>query len=74
MHVGWNATLATIGANVSGLRIKLAGVAVTPSGPEILTGGDYGPEGSLLTSFAVVAVGFILWRLPAARQDQRLWD
>jgi membrane protease YdiL (CAAX protease family) len=74
MHFGWNATLATIGANVSGLRIKLAGVALTPYGPEIWTGGDYGPEGSLLTSFAVVAVGFILWRLPPARQDPRLWD
>ncbi len=74
MHFGWNATLATIGANVSGLRIKLAGLALTPNGPPLWTGGDYGPEGSLLTSFAVVAAGYIVWKLPAGRPDPRLWD
>jgi membrane protease YdiL (CAAX protease family) len=74
MHFGWNATLATIGANVSGLRIKLTGIALAPHGPPLWTGGDYGPEASLLTSFAVAAAGYILWKLPPGRQDPRLWD
>ena len=74
MHFGWNATLATIGANVSGLRIRLAGFELVPSGPAIWSGADYGPEASLLASFAVAAAGFVLWRIPPRRQGPRLWD
>ncbi len=74
MHFGWNATLATIGATVSGLRIQMTGIALVPHGPPLWTGGDYGPEGSLLTSFAVIAAGCILWKLPVSRQDPRPWD
>jgi len=74
MHFGWNATLATIGANVSGLRIRLAGFELVPSGPAIWSGADYGPEASLLASFAVAAAGFVLWKIPPLRQGPRLWD
>jgi membrane protease YdiL (CAAX protease family) len=74
MHFGWNATLATIGANVSGLRIRLAGFELVPSGPAIWSGADYGPEASLLASFAVAAAGLVLWKIPPRRQGPRLWD
>ena len=74
MHFGWNATLATIGANVSGLRIRLAGFELVPSGPAIWSGADYGPEASLLASFAVAAAGFVLWKIPPLRQGPLLWD
>jgi uncharacterized protein len=74
MHFGWNATLATIGANVSGLRIRLAGFELVPNGPAIWSGADYGPEASLLASFAVVVAGFVLWKIPPLRQRPRSWD
>ena len=75
MHFGWNIALAAIGANLSGLRIKLTGLTVVPVGPSHWTGGAYGPEASLLTTLAVVAAGVILWKAPAGRAaGPLLWD
>ena len=75
MHFGWNITLAAIGANLSGLRIKLTGLTVIPVGPSCWTGGAYGPEASLLTTLAVVAAGLILWKAPVRRSPgPLLWD
>jgi membrane protease YdiL (CAAX protease family) len=72
MHFSWNFSLAAIGANVSGLKIKLLGVSVVPTGPPLWTGGDYGPEGSALTSVTLVVLFLLLWRLPLGRQEQGL--
>ncbi len=75
MHFGWNIALAAIGANLSGLRIKLTGLTVVPVGPSHWTGDAYGPEASLLTTLAVVAAGLILWKAPARRSPgPLLWD
>ena len=75
MHCGWNCLLATIGASVSGLKIRLAGVALVPRGPVLWSGGDYGPEASLLATVAVVAAGFVIWKMPVEdRNPPRLWD
>jgi len=69
MHWAWNFSLATIGANVSGLKIKLLGVSVVSTGPVLWSGGDYGPEASLLTTFALVASAVFLWRVRLDRQS-----
>ena len=75
MHFGWNIALAAIGANLSGLRIKLTGLTVVPVGPSYWTGDAYGPEASLLTTLAVVAAGLILWKAPVRRSPgPLLWD
>ncbi len=68
MHWAWNFSLATIGANVSGLKIKLLGVSVVSTGPALWSGGDYGPEASLLATFALVAVAAFLWKVRLDRQ------
>lgn len=70
MHWAWNFSLATIGANVSGLKIKLLGISVVSTGPALWSGGDYGPEASLLATFALVAVAAFLWRVRLDRQLQ----
>ena len=75
MHFGWNFSLACMGANVSGLTIRLTGMEVVPVCPALWSGAEYGPEASLLTSFAVIAAGVLLWRLPLRSNDEPvLWD
>jgi membrane protease YdiL (CAAX protease family) len=66
-HIGWNWVLATgfelpvtgFDAGVSALVVKLV-----PRGPDILTGGAQGPEGSVVCLiFFVCATATLLWRL-----------
>ncbi|MBK8545732.1 MAG: CPBP family intramembrane metalloprotease [Caulobacteraceae bacterium] len=66
-HAGWNWLLATgfelpvtgIDAGVSALVVKLV-----PHGPDIVTGGAEGPEGSLICLiFFAGAIATLLWRL-----------
>jgi hypothetical protein len=72
MHWAWNFSLAAIGANVSGLKIRLLGVSVVSAGPALWSGGDYGPEASLLATFALIASAVFLWRGRLDRQLQGL--
>lgn len=65
-HAGWNWLIA-IGFEVpiTGLDAKQPALLVhlTPRGPDWLTGGSEGPEGSVLCSlFFVVATGYLVWR------------
>ena len=66
-HVGWNWLLATgfelpvtgLDAGTSALVVKLV-----PRGPDILTGGSQGPEGSVICLILFVgATATLLWRL-----------
>ncbi len=68
MHFSWNFSLACIGSNVSGFKIRLMGAAVVASGPAAWTGGEYGPEGSALTALVLILVLLLLWKLPLGRQ------
>ncbi|MBI3666311.1 MAG: CPBP family intramembrane metalloprotease [Acidobacteria bacterium] len=70
MHFAWNFSLTTIGATVSGLKIKLTAVSVVSAGSRLWSGGDYGPEASLVTSFVLLATMGLLWKRPPARQQQ----
>ena len=59
-HFGWNATLSLLAdLPVSGLEMPAHGIRASLSGPEILTGGAYGPEGGL--ALLVVLVPAIGW-------------
>lgn len=64
MHFGWNAMLPLAGASLSGFTIRVTGYALEPNGGGFLTGGAYGPEGSLLTTIAAAVLFWRIARMP----------
>jgi hypothetical protein len=75
MHLGWNLSLAILGANISGLRMGLTALRATPVGPVLWTGGDYGPEASLVATIAVLGAAVVVWKAPVPADDAPLiWD
>ncbi|OXM67294.1 CPBP family intramembrane glutamic endopeptidase [Amycolatopsis vastitatis] len=63
LHFGWNFALAGIfGTEVSGNGTPQGLLDAATSGPVAITGGDFGPEGSLYSVlFCVLATGAFLW-------------
>ena len=53
MHFGWNFTLPLFGVNVSGLRMKVTGYEMSWTAGSLWSGGEYGPEASILTSVVI---------------------
>jgi membrane protease YdiL (CAAX protease family) len=72
MHFGWNALLPLAGANLSGFTMRVTGYALQPNGGGVLTGGTYGPEGSVLTTLAAAALFWAVGRLYP--EDQSGWE
>ncbi|MBI3950499.1 MAG: CPBP family intramembrane metalloprotease [Acidobacteria bacterium] len=65
LHWSWNWTMSAIyGLNVSGLEgiVKTSLFASQQTGPEWLTGGQYGPEGGLLVTVVISLSALLLWR------------
>ena len=59
-HITWNMSLCVLyGLPVSGLTMGQGLLTLKSTGPGWLTGGDYGPEGGLLCTLAMV-VGMLL--------------
>ncbi len=63
IHYGWNLAQVLFGASLSGTTIGATGVRLVWSAGEIWSGGDYGPEGGLLTTAAGLAVLLMLRRV-----------
>ena len=63
VHFGWNFAAAGIfGTEVSGNGTPQGLLDAATSGPSIVTGGDFGPEGSLYSVlFCVLATSAFLW-------------
>lgn len=64
LHVAWNFGLGPLfGLPVSGLTVDAAFVPVRVDGPELVTGGAFGPEGGvvMILALAVGAAGFGWW-------------
>ncbi len=60
-HFAWNATLLSLGAEVSGLELAPEGIAYSDAGPAWLTGGGFGPEaGVAATAVALLAASGLL--------------
>lgn len=60
IHAAWNFTQAYVfGALNSGVRDPVTYFRTDLSGPEILTGGTFGPEGSVVTLLLAIAVAGI---------------
>jgi len=70
-HFGWNATLSLLAdLPVSGLEMPAPGIRASLSGPEILTGGAYGPEGGLALLFVLVpAIGWAVGTRHLRREE-----
>jgi membrane protease YdiL (CAAX protease family) len=74
LHLGWNFTLPLFGVNLSGLRMRMTGYEMSWTAGALWSGGDYGPEASVLTSAVVVLLFLYLWKAPIRRQFSPLAD
>lgn len=61
-HLGWNATLAALGAPVSGLPFAVPWLDFRPGGPAWLSGGPFGPEGGLTATLVLAAATIVAAR------------
>lgn len=72
-HVGWNWIIATgFDVPVTGLDAGVPAliVSLAPAGPDLLTGGAAGPEGSIFcTLFLVCGIIFFMWRMARKGRD-----
>ncbi len=62
LHFGWNVALPVFGGNLSGFTMGVTGFTLHWTAGTLWSGGDYGPEGSLLTTAIVVVLFFVLHR------------
>jgi hypothetical protein len=63
LHYGWNLALPLLGANLSGFTMGVTGYALRWRVGTLWSGGNYGPEGSVLTTVIVVALFLVVLRV-----------
>ena len=68
LHFGWNAVLPLFGVNLSGLTIEVSRYSYRWDLLPLWSGGNYGPEGGLLTTIFAVALFFALAKAPIRTQ------
>lgn len=74
LHFGWNFTLPLFGVNVSGLRMDVTGHQMVWTAGVWWSGGEYGPEASVLTSVVLVLLFVAITKAPLRRQVSPLTD
>jgi membrane protease YdiL (CAAX protease family) len=74
LHFGWNFTLPLFGVNISGLRIRVTGYELSWTACRLWSGGEYGPEASVLTAGVLVLLFVYLWKAPVRRQRSPITD
>ncbi|MBS1855437.1 MAG: CPBP family intramembrane metalloprotease [Acidobacteria bacterium] len=74
LHFGWNFTLPLFGVNMSGLRIRVTGWELSWSAGRLWSGGEYGPEASVLTVGALLLLLLYIRGIPVRRQISPLID
>ncbi|WP_424016780.1 lysostaphin resistance A-like protein [Halorientalis pallida] len=74
LHLAWNAVVGAVyGLPVSGITVGVAVLATETTGPALLTGGAFGPEGGLFVLLAlVVGTGLTAWWVRRAYGDLAL--
>lgn len=68
LHFGWNWTLPLFGLNLSGFTMGVTGLAVRWNTTALWSGGDYGPEASVLTTIVLFGLAYFLWKAPILHQ------
>ena len=68
LHYGWNAVLPLFGVNLSGLTIDVTRYFYRWDLKPVWSGGDYGPEGGLMTTIFAIALFFAITRSPVQPQ------
>ena len=68
IHFAWNLVLPLFGGQLSGFTMSVTGLQLTPNPASGWSGGNYGPEGSVLTTVAVLAVIWYLRNAPIEAQ------
>jgi hypothetical protein len=71
IHFGWNVVLPLFGVNLSGFTIGVTGYTLDWSVGRLWSGGDYGPEGSLLTTIAVIGLFWAVGRSGVESSKER---
>jgi len=76
LHFGWNLALPLFGADLSGITMfkEITGHQMVWRAGALWSGGNYGPEASVLTSAALVPLFVYLWKAPVRRQSSPLTD
>jgi membrane protease YdiL (CAAX protease family) len=69
IHFGWNWVLPLFGVNLSGFTMGVTGRTMLWKVGDLWSGGGYGPEASLLTTFVVVGLLAYLYRAPVIQQE-----
>jgi len=69
LHFGWNLTLPLFGVNLSGFTMGLTGYAMRWKAGDLWSGGSYGPEAGLLTTFVLPFLFYLLMRAPIREQE-----
>jgi membrane protease YdiL (CAAX protease family) len=64
LHFGWNWTLPLFGVNLSGFTMTVTGYVMRWKVSDLWSGGNYGPEGSILTSGVIVLLLVYLNKAP----------
>jgi uncharacterized protein len=62
LHTGWNWALPGLGVNLSGFELRLHPWVLEWRAGDLISGGAYGVEASILTTFAAGALLFLLLR------------
>jgi hypothetical protein len=72
LHFGWNFTLPLFGVNLSGLTMKLTGHDLEWSVGSLWSGGEYGPEGGVLTTIVMAVLALYVWKAPIRTQQSEV--
>jgi membrane protease YdiL (CAAX protease family) len=72
LHFGWNAVLPLFGVNLSGLTIDVTRYEYRWDVLPLWSGGDYGPEGGLLTTIFAIGLLYALARVPIKPQRAQI--
>ncbi|HXJ43218.1 MAG TPA: CPBP family intramembrane glutamic endopeptidase [Bryobacteraceae bacterium] len=74
MHFGWNVILPFLGVELSGLTIRVTEYRLVWKAGILWSGGDYGPEASVLTSVVLVLLALSVWKAPVRKGWAYLLD
>lgn len=68
LHYGWNAVLPLFGAGLSGITIEVTRYTYRWELSPVWSGGNYGPEGGLLTTIFIVVLFIAVAKAPVVPQ------